>query len=300
MGTNDTNYAIITDAAADIDLEAARAGGVKIIPMGYSLGDEMKTFSGVLSTSDYMDFYYSQRQGDYTKTTQITQEDYERYFRSYARQGMSVLYISLSSGLSQSFDSAFYAKKIVMNEYPGVDIRVVDSFSATGGMGVYVETALRKRAEGLTLEENCNYLNMLQGHVHVWFFVQDLDYLKRGGRISSLKSLFGKMLKVKPMLMLDEMGEIVTYKNARGTDNAKEMLFELFKTHYDNGDDPIYVVDGDADSDASDVVEMIKRFNPRGEIRRRTLSPIIGAHTGPGMVAICHSGKKMQIKVSKK
>ncbi|MCR5122080.1 MAG: DegV family protein [Ruminococcus sp.] len=300
MGTKDTNYVIISDASADVDLETARVGGIKIIPMGYSLGDEMKTFSGFLSSSDYLDFYYSQRQGDLTKTTEISQEEYEKYFRSYAKQGISVLYISLSSGLSVSYDAAMNARRQIMTEYPDVQICVVDSLCATGGMGVYIETALRKKAEGLTLEENCQYLNMLHGHVHIWFFVQDLDYLKRGGRISGLKSLFGKMMKVKPILMLDEMGQIVSYKNARGLDNAKDMIFELFKMHYDNSDDPIYIVDGDNESDAADVAEMISRFNPRGEIRRRTLTPIIGAHTGPGMIAICHSGKKLQVKANKK
>ena len=300
MGTFGSDYVIITDASVDIDLDIAMAGGLKIIPMSFSIGDQMKTFSGVLSQSDYMDFYYGQRQGDFTKTSKITAEDFEKYFRAFAKKGQSVLYISLSSGLSESYDAALTARKTVVIEYPDIEIKVVDSLSATGGMGIYVERAIRNRAEGMTIDENYKYLNMMHNHVHIWFFVQDLGYLKRGGRISAAKSLVGSMLNIKPVLMVNEKGELVSYKNARGIDNAKNIIFELFKEHYENVDDPIYIIDADATSDADDINELINRFNPCGEIRRRTLTPIIGAHTGPGIVAVCHLGKKYHSKEQSK
>ena len=296
MGNFGTDYVIVTDAAVDVDLDIARDGGVKIIPMSFSVGDKMKSFSGVLSASDYMDFYYGQRQGDLTKTTNLTVEDFENYFRALAKKGSSILYISLSSGLSISIDAAMSARKAIKAEYPDVEIKVLDSLSATGGMGIYVERAILNREQGMSLDENYKYLEMMQNHVHVWFFVQDLGYLRRGGRISAAKTVVGNMLNIKPVLMINQKGQLVTYKNARGTDKAKNMIFELFKEHYEAVDDPIYVIDSDATTDADDIVELLKRFNPLGDIRRRTLSPIIGAHTGPGMVAICHSGKKFTSK----
>ena len=292
MSAFGSSYTIITDASVDIDLDIAREGNIKIIPMSYSIGEEMRSFSGVLSPSDYMDFYYSQRQGDLTKTSKLTLEELEKYFRHFARKGISVLYISLSSGLSDSYETAEKAKRTVEAEYPDVDIKVVNSFCATGGMGIYVERAIRNRANGMNIEENFNDLNMLHGHVHIWFYVQDLNYLRRGGRISAASSLFGTMLNIKPVLRIDLAGKLVSYKNTHGRESAQSLIFELFKSHYDDSEEPIYIIDADASSDADKVTELINRFNPRGEVRRRTLSPIIGAHTGPGMVAICHVGKK--------
>lgn len=296
MGAFVDNYTILTDASVDIDLDIAKQGNIKIIPMSYSIGGEMRSFSGVLSSSDYIDFYYSQRQGDLTKTSKITLENFEKYFHYFAQKGISVLYISLSSGLSDSFGSAMKARDTVLIECPGVDIRVVDSFCATGGMGLYVERAIYNRAKGMNIEENYNDLCAMHGHVHVWFYVQDLGYLRRGGRISAASSVFGNMLNIKPVLRIDREGRLVSYKNLRGSENAQNMIFELFKAHYDDSEESIYIIDADSTTDAEAVYDLVSRFNPRGEIKRKTLSPVIGAHTGPGMVGICHVGKKSSLK----
>ena len=286
------SYVIITDAAADLDADVAKQAGIKILPMSYSLNKNMRVFSGNMLPEEYIDFYYAQRHGDLTKTTQLNEENFMSAFKPYLKKGESILYISLSSGLSDTFDAALSAKKKLLKEFPDCDIKVVDSLSATGGMGVFVERAIRNREEGRSLEDNYNYLNMMSGHVHIWFYVQDLNYLKRGGRISGVTAFFGTVLNVKPVLRVDHQGKLVNYKNARGSGSARDIIFELFKEHYDGGDDVIYIVDADSRSEANDLADLVSRFNPRGEIRRHTLSPIISAHTGQGMVAICHAGKK--------
>ena len=230
------SYVIVTDAAADLDADIAKQAEVKILPMSYSLNKNMRVFNGNMLPEEYIDFYYAQRHGDLTKTTQLSEEDFIRAFKPYLKKGQSILYISLSSGLSDTFDAALTAKKKLLVEFPGCDIKVVDSLSATGGMGVFVERAIRNRDEGRSLEDNYNYLNMMSGHVHIWFYVQDLNYLKRGGRISGATAFFGTMLNVKPVLRVDHQGKLVNHKKARGTGSARDIIFDLFKEHYDGGD----------------------------------------------------------------
>ena len=286
------SYVIISDAAADVDADIVREEAIKILPMSYSLGKAMRTYNGDMPPEQYLDFFYAQRQGDLTKTTQLAEDNFMVAFKPFLRKGQSILYISLSSGLSDTYDAAMKARRKLLGEFPECDIKVIDSLSATGGMGVYIKRAVRNRREGMSLEENFNFLEMMKGHVLIWFYVQDLNYLRRGGRIGAATAFFGTMLGVRPVLKVDHQGKLVSHKNSRGLENANNAIFELFKAHYDNGNDVIYIIDGDARNEANDVADLVSRFNPRGEIRRRTLSPIIGAHTGPGMVAICHAGKK--------
>ncbi len=287
-----SKYVIMMDVSGDIVDESIKKWDLKFIPMQYSLGEEMRTSTGPEDAAVLKAFYDGQRGGDLTKTSQITPFQYEEYFEPYLKEGFSILYLALSSGLSSTFSAACLASETLKEKYPELDVMPVDSLAATGGMGILIEQALKNREAGMSLQENYKVLTSLVPKGRNWFLVQDLNYLKRGGRISSTTAIFGSMLNIKPILKIDENGKLTTIAKKRGNKMAVQALFELFKEHYDEQiTDTIYLCDADCKELSTLLAEELHKTFPNLEIKQTTLCPIIGAHTGPGMLAICHLGK---------
>ncbi|MDE7106664.1 MAG: DegV family protein [Anaeroplasmataceae bacterium] len=287
-----SNYVILMDVSGDIVPESIEKWDLKFIPMQYSLGEEMRTSYGPESDDLMKKFYDGQRNGDLTKTSQITPYLYEEYFEPYLKEGFSILYLCLSSGLSSTYSAACLAKESLKEKYPDLDVFPVDSLAATGGMGVLIEEALKNRTAGMSLEDNKNALEALVPKIKHWFLVQDLMYLKRGGRVSSATAVVGSMLNIKPILKIDETGHLATIAKKHGNKAAVHALFEYFKVNYNEElTKTVYICDADARELALVLAAEVKKEFPNVEIKHTTLCPIIGAHTGPGMVAICHIGK---------
>ncbi len=287
-----SKYVIMMDVSGDIVDESIKKWDLKFIPMQYSLGEEMRTSTGPEDAAVLKAFYDGQRGGDLTKTSQITPFQYEEYFEPYLKEGFSILYLALSSGLSSTFSAACLASETLKEKYPELDVMPVDSLAATGGMGILIEQALRNREAGMSLQENYKVLTSLVPKGRNWFLVQDLNYLKRGGRVSSTTAFVGSMLNIKPILKIDENGKLTTIAKKRGNKMAVQALFELFKEHYDEQiTDTIYLCDADCKELSTLLAEELHKAFPNLEIKQTTLCPIIGAHTGPGMLAICHLGK---------
>ena len=285
-------YVIMMDVSGDIVDESIKKWDLKFIPMQYSLGEEMRTSTGPEDAAVLKAFYDGQRGGDLTKTSQITPFQYEEYFEPYLKEGFSILYLALSSGLSSTFSAACLASETLKEKYPELDVIPVDSKAATGGMGILIEQALKNREQGVSLEENAKALKAYVTKIKHWFLVQDLNYLKRGGRVSSTTAFVGSMLNIKPILKIDENGKLTTIAKKRGNKMAVQALFELFKEHYDEQiTDTIYLCDADCKELSTLLAEELHKTFPNLEIKQTTLCPIIGAHTGPGMLAICHLGK---------
>lgn len=285
-------YLLVMDVSGDIDSQFAKEHVVKYIPMEYSLGEEMRLCEAMESDEVIKRFYDGQRGGDLTKTSQISPYMYDKYLSPYMEEGYSIVYLCLSGGLSSTFQSACMAKEALKEKFPELDFYPVDSLSATGGMGVLMERAVRNKEAGMSAEDNYKDLIEATHKIKHWFMVQDLNYLKRGGRVSATTAVVGTMLNIKPILKIDENGKLVTIDKKRGNKSAAAALIDLFKDNYDdNQQDVIYVIDADTKELADDVKEQLVNMYPDVTIRRASLSPIIGAHTGPGMVAICHMGK---------
>ncbi len=285
-------YIICIDASADIDEEVFEKEDIKFIPMEYSFNNEMRTSKGIEDAKLLKDFYDGQRNGDLTKTSQITPFMYEEFFEKYLKEGYSILYLALSSGLSSTYSSSLIAINSLKEKYHDLDILSVDSLSATGGLGILTERAARNKNKGMSINENYEDLIKATHRIKHWFLVQDLNYLKRGGRVSPTTAFVGSMLNIKPILKIDEIGKLVTISKKRGTKGASLELLKLFENSFDeNMEDVIYIIDADEKLIADNLVTQIKTKYPSLTIRRKTLCPIIGAHTGPGMVAICHMGK---------
>ena len=285
------SYLIVMDASADIDSKVFLEEDIRFIPMQYSLNEEMRESNGIESEELLKSFYDSQRSGELTKTTQITPYQYINFFSKLLNEGYSILYLSLSSGLSSTYQSAMLAASELNDEHKDEKVYVVDSLGATGGIGVLLELACKYRKEGKSIEENCALLNNAKLKLHHFFMVQDLMYLRRGGRVSGATAVVGTVLGIRPILKIDENGKLVNFTKRRGNKLALEELAKLFNENYELNDSPIYVVDGDAKELGDLLASEIKKLIPEAVVKRNMLSPIIGAHTGPGLVAVCFIGK---------
>ncbi|MDY5654398.1 MAG: DegV family protein [Bacilli bacterium] len=285
------SYLIVMDASADIDSKVFIEEDIRFIPMQYSLNEEMRESKGIESEELLKSFYDSQRSGELTKTTQITPYQYINFFSKLLNEGYSILYLSLSSGLSSTYQSAMLAASELNDEHKDEKVYVVDSLGATGGIGVLLELACKYRKEGKSIEENCALLNNAKLKLHHFFMVQDLMYLRRGGRVSGATAVVGTVLGIKPILKIDENGKLVNFAKRRGNKLALEELAKLFNENYELNDSPIYIVDGDAKELGDFLASEIKKIAPNAVVKRNMLSPIIGAHTGPGLVAVCFIGK---------
>ena len=285
------SYLIVMDASADIDSKVFLEEDIRFIPMQYSLNEEMRESKGIESEELLKSFYDSQRSGELTKTTQITPYQYINFFSKLLNEGYSILYLSLSSGLSSTYQSAMLAASELNDEHKDEKVYVVDSLGATGGIGVLLELACKYRKEGKSIEENCALLNNAKLKLHHFFMVQDLMYLRRGGRVSGATAVVGTVLGIKPILKIDENGKLVNFAKRRGNKLALEELAKLFNENYELNDSPIYIVDGDAKELGDFLASEIKKLIPEAVVKRNMLSPIIVAHTGPGLVAVCFIGK---------
>ena len=204
------------------------------------------------------------------------------------------MYLSLSSGLSGTFQSSNLAARDLMEEYEGVSIISVDSLAATAGMGLLAEAAVYNREKGMSIEENADWLNENKLRINHWFMVEDLMYLKRGGRVSATTALVGTTLNIKPILTIDREGKLPNIDKKRGVKAALNRLFELYQSSAKESEqefeNTIYLIHAD-DSGKVDITEkLIKDVNPNAQIKKMMLSPIIGAHVGPGMTAVVHWG----------
>ena len=287
------NYEIFADVSLDIDMGFADAHNVHYIAMNYVLGTEAHHCDRPESDEMMHEYYQKLREKVSTQTSQIVPFHYVEAFEPFIKEGKAILYISLSSGLSNTYESAQMAAKQLKEEYPEAQIEVVDSLGATGGMGLLVESACENRENGMSLEENAAWLRKYNRHVHYWFKVEDLMYLSRGGRISTAVALMGTALKLKPILTIKADGKLDTIDKKRGNRLALKRLVELFETHYTPGiRETVYICCADCKDDAAVLRDMILEKHPEMQVKITMLSPIIGAHTGPDMLSLIHYGEE--------
>ncbi|MCD7884452.1 MAG: DegV family protein [Lachnospiraceae bacterium] len=285
------NYEIYVDMSLDIDPKIAEEYGIRFVPMEYMLGGETFRATGPESDERMHNFYESMRQNIPTKTSQITPYQYEELFGPLVKEGTAILYIALSSGLSKTYESALLAVETMKEEYENVRIEVIDSLSATGGMGMLAEAAAKNRNAGMTLEENAAWLRDNLTYLNHWFMVEDLVYLRRGGRISAATAIVGTALNIKPLLTIDAEGKLVSVANKRGSKQAMRALADYYKTRFDpKFGNAAYICCADCKDAAEELKAMVLKLNPDADVRITMLCPVIGAHTGPGMLSLIFWG----------
>ncbi|MDO4475215.1 MAG: DegV family protein [Lachnospiraceae bacterium] len=287
------NYEIISDLSIDIDADFARAHQVGYLPMNFSVGEETLCCSEP-ATAEAMHTYYDQLRAKVpTSTSQITPYQYEQFFTPYLEQGKAILYISLSSGLSRTYEAALHAANTLKERFPEAQIEVVDSLGATGGMGLLTESACLNRENGMSLEENAQWLRQRASYINYYFKVEDLMYLKRGGRISATTAVMGTALQIRPILTIAGDGSLSTIAKKRGKNASMQYLLDQLCASFDPSiSEVVYISCADCVSDAEKLKSMVLEKLPQAQVKITSLSPIIGAHTGPDMLAIIYYGAK--------
>lgn len=289
-------YVIYADTSADVSKEFLRENDVRFVPMTYTLGEEERICAGMEDNELLVRFYNGQRGGDFTHTSQITPQQYIDTFEKHLAAGESVVYLSLSSGLTKTFDSVRIAKMELDEKYPDAKVYPVDTLSATGGMGLLVELAVQNQKDGMSAADNAANISEMSHKVCHIFMVEDLMYLKRGGRVSAATAVVGTVMNIKPILVIDEEGKLITVAKKRGD---KLALRELMTRYLGSRDTRYgkysYIIHADVEERAHTLEEMLMRHDPEVGYTEMYLSPIIGAHTGPGMVAIIYFGDRHKI-----
>lgn len=285
-----SNYQIYTDSACDIKPALLSEWGVLYRELTFRFDDSEQEYSN--NEMETSAFYQKMRDGGVAKTAAVNTEAFADAFEKSLKEGCDVLYIGFSSGLSTTFNSARLASLQLAEQYPDRKIVVVDTLAASAGEGMLVYLAVKKQKEGATLEENAAYIESIKLNLCHWFTVDDLVYLKRGGRVSPTAAFFGNMLGIKPVLHVDDEGHLTPVVKIRGRKmSLREMADRYTSTAIDPTEGPVFISHGDCIKDAEELAAILKsRHNVDVELIT-DIGPVIGAHSGPGTLALFFLGK---------
>ena len=285
-----SEYVIFTDSCCDVSPELLAKWGVPYANMTFSFDGEDKEYIGT-DISNH-DFYDRMRQGAHARTAAINADTFARAFTPILEEGRDILYVAFSSGLSTTVNSAHMAVEELKEQYPDRKIVIVDTLAASAGGGLMVYMAVAKKNEGATIEENAAYMESLVPQHCIWFTVDDLEYLKRGGRVSPLVAFAGGVLGIKPILQMDEEGHLVKVSTARGRKKAIEALAAKYaELSYEEKNTPIFISHAEAENDAKQLAAILKQRHGVEVTLITEIGPVIGSHAGPGTIALFFIGK---------
>ena len=285
------NYVIFTDSACDMESDTLKKWNVKFIDLTLKFDGEDKIYQN--SEVEPVAFYNKMRDGGVAKTAAVNSQAFKVALEEELKKGNDVFYLGFSSGLSTTYNSGASAAKALSEAYPDRKILTVDSLAASAGFGLLVYLAVKKKEEGASIEELAEYMEETKWNMCHWFTVDDLVYLKRGGRVSAAAALVGGMLGIKPVLHVDNEGHLINTAKVRGRKASIKALFDKYKElAIDPTKGPIYICQGDCKEDADMLTNMIKEeFGPETDMTVFT-GPVVGAHSGPGTLALFFLGKE--------
>lgn len=286
-----SRFKIITNTTADLPLDYVKENNLGLVVYNYTIKGETYSRGHEL---DWKEFYALMREGYMPITSQVNPEEYRQYFEEYLKESDMLLYICFSSGLSGSYGSACIAADMVMEEHPGCTIRIIDSKCASMGEGLLVHKAVQLQKEGKSMDEVAGWLTENIPHlVHV-FTVDDLNHLYRGGRVSKTTAVIGTVVGIKPVLHVDDQGHLIPISKVRGRKKSLNALVDYMEEkmgRYRDSNDIIFISHGDALEDAGFVRNEIKERFGIDSFMINHIGPTIGAHSGPGTIALFFMGE---------
>lgn len=281
----------MTDNCADLTPEMQTACQVKIIHLTYTIdGKEYDGNTGaVLPMSQFFDKI---RAGHLAATSQVTPHRFMEFWEPYLAQGMDILYLAFASTLSGTYSAAIVARETMLEKFPDAKINIVDTQCAAFEQGLLVIKASDMLKDGLSPEEIVTWVEKNRQNYHVWFMVDDLQHLKRGGRLSATRALMGTVLNIKPILFINDETRLVPIEKARGLRQGMQMMVDkLVKYGLFQETEPIGVLHADAQESAEQIKQLILEKYPQATVYIAPIGPIIGSHTGPGAMGILFYGK---------
>jgi len=276
------------DTGCDLPQEFIDKHNLAIIPIPFQI-DGTPHDQGRWQEISGEDFYKALRGGSVAGTTLINPESFVQVFTEYAGRGEALLLITLSSGLSGTYDNSLLALRDVKETYPDCKICAVDSLNAAPGIGLVTALAIKKRDEGLSLDETAKWLEENRHRCFSLFTVDDLMFLHRGGRVSKLQAIAGSIIGVKPLLNIAPDGTLKLKDKARGRKGSLETLVNQMKRSLSPDTkslDTVLIGHGDCEADAQMVADLVRASFDVREFIIVMIGPVIGAHSGPGTIAL--------------
>ena len=292
------SYIISCCSTADLTQEHFQARDIHFICFHYQL--DGKDYPDDLGQSMPFDrFYQAMRDGAETRTSQVNAEEFETYLEGFLAQGLDVLHVCLSSGISGVVNSALVAKEHLGAKYPDRKIIVVDSLGASSGYGLLMDGLADKRDAGATIDEAAAWLEERKLHLHHWFFSTDLTFYIKGGRISKTAGMFGQLLNICPLLNMDDQGRLIPREKIRTKRKVIHAIVDRMAEHAEGGEayaGKCYISNSDCYEDARAVADLVEARFPKlnGKVEIYSVGTTIGSHTGPGTVALFFWGDRRE------
>lgn len=284
------NYILSCCSTADLSEEHLKRRDIHHICFHFSL-DGVEYPDDLGKSISYENFYKAMTEGAETKTSQVSTGEYIDYFTSFLEQGLDILHISLSSGLSGSYHSATIAREELLKKYPDRKICIVDSLGASSGYGLFMDKLADLRDEGMAVEQLSDWATAHRLEVHHWFFSTDLTFYVKGGRVSKASGWFGTVLKICPLLNMDHEGHLIPRLKIRGKKNVIAESVKKMEQHAQGGfgyNGKCYLSHSACLEDAQAVAALVEARFPKlnGKVEINSIGTTIGSHTGPGTVAL--------------
>ncbi|MFL0251977.1 DegV family protein [Clostridium neuense] len=283
---------LLIDSSCDLPLEFIEKSNIETIGlMCHFKGNEYEDDFG--KTLKYEEFYNAMRSGEKPSTSQINSYRFHEKFKEIIEKGKEVVYLAFDSAISGTFDSAQIAKMQILDEYPNVSIKIFDTKCASIGEGLVNYYAWRALEDGKTGEDIINWAKENCNNMNHWFMVESLFHLKRGGRLSMSKAVVGTLLSIKPIIFMDENGELINVVNIRGRKKAIRFLVDKLKERGNDFENMVVGIShGDCLTDAEYLRDIIKDELKVKEVIINHVGPVIGSHVGPGMLSLCFFSNK--------
>ena len=286
----DREYIISTDTGADMPAQYYIDNKINVLDLSCILGESDYPFNSLEQWHDSKNFYDKLRKGIPAKTSQVPVERYREAFERMVSDGYDVLQICLSSGISGTYASAIAAAAEVSEKHPEAKVYVVDSLSASMGEGLLLNRAICRKNDGMSIDELVEFLEKDKHGIIHYFTVDDLMHLQRGGRVSKAAAIFGTALGVKPVLHVSPEGKLVPVVKVRGRKQSLVAMADKYDKMADKSSgEYVFISHCDSEEDAHFLGDlMTERFGVK--VKYSSISPVVGAHSGPGTIAMFFVG----------
>ncbi len=285
------SFVVFTDGTANLPLNLL--GGIKLLPLDYSLNGEPYTYVGDVDSFDAHSYYEGLKEGNRIQTSMLNMHAFLTHFTPVLEAGMDVIYVSMSSGISGTYNAARNAALELMERYPDRFVHIVDSHGCGFGSGLLALRAEELSKNNVPAREAAAILDSEVPHTCQYFTVDDLNFLKRTGRVSGMTAKIATILSIKPILYGDSTGHIVACDKVRGRKKSIEMIAEKYREKRDNVSfQKIFISHGDCLEDAEMLAALVRKITPEYSIYICPHEPFSGAHVGPGMLALFFRGRE--------
>ena len=283
------SFAVFADGSAN--LPKSMLDGISLLPCEYTINGKPATYEGDVDAFDGHAYYEGLRNGDVVKTSLLNTQLFLTHFRQVLEKGLDVIYVSMSSGISGTYQAAVIAAKELMEEFSQRFVHIVDSQGCGFGNGLLAVRAASLSRQNVNVREAAKILDEEVPHTCQYFTVDDLNFLKRSGRVSGVTAKIGTVLHIKPILYGDKTGHIVSCAKVRGRKRSIEALAEKYdEKRVRSGEQKVFISHGDCLRDAETLSDLIRRITPGVPITICQHEPFSGAHVGPGMLGLFFRG----------